>query len=279
MLMALNPATVKLITQVVKKAAKDEETRKRLLILIFAPIVGILFVITLVFYIISSPFEAIAGFFKGNDLNKVSEVRADYALNQTLDNSDADFLESSNKDYSNLVFKDTLTEIHYFNQVDSRWANTAYGKTGTVGSSGCGPTALAIVISSLTGKIVTPVQMCEWSVKNGHRCEGNGSYHSLIPEGAKSFGLNVEGCSPKQAEKVLSSLASGKLVIAIMSKGHFTSKGHFIVLRGVTKEGKVLVADPVSYKRSEQEWDMNIIVNEVNKSASFGGPFWIIGLS
>ena len=39
-----------------------------------------------------------------------------------------------------------------------------------------------------------------------------------------------------------------------MAKGHFTSNGHFIVLRGITEDGKVLVADPASYKRSGQEW-------------------------
>jgi hypothetical protein len=62
-----------------------------------------------------------------------------------------------------------------------------------------------------------------------------------------------------------------------MTKGHFTSGGHFIVLRGVTSEGKILVADPASYTRSEKEWDLNIILNEASKRAGSGGPFWIIG--
>jgi len=48
------------------------------------------------------------------------------------------------------------------------------------------------------------------------------------------------------------------------------------VLRGITSSGKVLVADPASYKRSEQEWSMSIILNEANKSAGAGGPFWSI---
>lgn len=61
-----------------------------------------------------------------------------------------------------------------------------------------------------------------------------------------------------------------------MGKGHFTSSGHFIVLRGITEEGKILVADPISIKRSEQEWDLSIILNEARKGADAGGPFWII---
>ena len=70
--------------------------------------------------------------------------------------------------------------------------------------------------------------------------------------------------------------SEGKLVVAIMSKGHFTSGGHFIVLRGV-KDGKIMVADPASYSRSEQLWDLSIIVNEASRRAGAGGPFWIIG--
>lgn len=71
-------------------------------------------------------------------------------------------------------------------------------------------------------------------------------------------------------------LANGKLVVAIMSEGHFTSSGHFIVLRGV-KDGKIMVADPASYTRSEQLWDLSIILNEASRRAGAGGPFWIIG--
>lgn len=61
-----------------------------------------------------------------------------------------------------------------------------------------------------------------------------------------------------------------------MSKGHFTSSGHFMVLRGVTSEGKILVADPASKKRSEQEWDISIILDEARKGAAAGGPLWAI---
>ena len=71
-------------------------------------------------------------------------------------------------------------------------------------------------------------------------------------------------------------LSSGKLIVAIMSAGHFTSSGHFIVLRGVQDE-KILVADPASRTRSEQSWDLSIILNEASKAAGSGGPFWIIG--
>ena len=74
----------------------------------------------------------------------------------------------------------------------------------------------------------------------------------------------------------MDALAGGKLVVAIMSKGHFTSGGHFIVLRGV-QDGQIMVADPNSYARSEKLWDLSIILGEASKRTGAGGPFWIVG--
>lgn len=170
---------------------------------------------------------------------------------------------------------DGQTAVVYFNQLDKNYADKPYG-TDNIGGYGCGPTAMAIVVSSLTDKIVNPVTMAEWAYENGYWCKGSGSYHSLIPGAAKAWGLPVEGCSVSESQKIVNALSSGKLVVAIMSKGHFTKSGHFIVLRGV-KDGKILVADPVSRSRSEQQWDLSIILDEASSRAAAGGPFWIIG--
>ncbi len=138
------------------------------------------------------------------------------------------------------------------------------------------PTAMAIVVSSLTDDMVDPVEMAEWSYNNGYWCKSSGSYHALIPAAAGEWGLPVSGCTTAEPQRITDALANGKLVVAIMSEGHFTSSGHFIVLRGV-KDGKIMVADPASYTRSEQLWDLSIILNEASRRAGAGGPFWIIG--
>ena len=56
----------------------------------------------------------------------------------------------------------------------------------------------------------------------------------------------------------------------------FRSGGHFILLRGVTPEGQVLVADPASRERSLMPWDLDLIVSELSKTRSNGSPFWLI---
>lgn len=161
----------------------------------------------------------------------------------------------------------------YYNQTDARWGNKLYGRTGTIGWEGCGPTALAIVVASLTSNKVTPYDVAQWSAQNGYRCEGNGSYRTLIPNGGAHYGLTVDKIG-KNSKKLVEALESGKLVIAIMGPGHFTTTGHFIVLRGITEDGNVLVADPASVKRSNQEWPLRTVVNEASASNAAGGPFW-----
>jgi len=95
-------------------------------------------------------------------------------------------------DIGDITFTDGKIPVIYYNQCDIRWYRDPYGKTGTVGSSGCGPTALSMVVSSLTKQGINLTEMAQWAYENGYRCEGNGSYHSLMYEGAKSFGLKVE---------------------------------------------------------------------------------------
>lgn len=175
-----------------------------------------------------------------------------------------------------VVYSDGATEVVYYNQLDERYANKPYG-TDNVGRYGCGPTSMAIVISSLTSDLIDPAQMAVWSYQNGYWCSGSGSYRSLIPDAAKVWGLPVEGCGKKSSQKLVDALSSGKLVVAIMNKGHFTEGGHFIVLRGVTADGQIMVADPASRKRSNMLWDLSLIVDEASNNTANGGPFWIIG--
>lgn len=209
------------------------------------------------------------------------ELAGDYAQNLSLFLSDGSIQHT---EYSggtiaalgDVRFTDGATEVVYFNQLDQRYANQPYG-TDNIGGYGCGPTSMAIVVSSLTDEIVDPTSMAKWAYENGGWCKGQGSYHSLIPNAAKAWGLNVEGCKANEPQRILDALSSGKLVVAIMSPGHFTTGGHFIVLRGV-KDGKILVADPASTSRSQKAWDLSIILNEAGHRAGAGGPFWLIGL-
>jgi hypothetical protein len=274
--MAIDPATAKALVTAATKVATDSETRKKVLIIILAPAIGLLLLIAMILQILTMPFAMLGEAFSGDELAQVQNMRADTAYTQLISKDDESYKESYGQTYEGVLLSSGSTQVVYFNQLDSRWAEILYGTSSTIGEAGCGPTALAMIVSTLTGTYHDPVEISEWSVAHGYRCEGNGSYHSLIPDGARAFGLQAEGATSKDAAKIAEALADGKLVGAIMGKGHFTSSGHFIVLRGVTETGKILVADPASQSRSEQEWDFDIILNEAQKGAGAGGPFWII---
>ena len=209
------------------------------------------------------------------------ELASDYASNLSMFLGDGllqnltEWTGNSIPSLGDVTFTDGVTPVVYFNQLDERYASQPYG-TDNIGGYGCGPTAMSIVVSSLTDETVDPVAMAQWSYENGYWCKSSGSYHALIPATAEAWGLPVFGCTTSEPQRILDALAEGKLVVAIMAEGHFTSSGHFIVLRGV-KDGQIMVADPASYKRSEQLWDLSIILNEASRRAGAGGPFWIIG--
>ncbi len=272
--MAVDPITAKLLAHIAAQAVTDEQARKRLLIIILGPTVALLLLIALILYILTSPLSIFAEWAMSDELAAIKDMQINYGYNQNIGIYEQDYIEGSGQNYEGVVFTDGGMEVVYYNQLDERWADKMYGTSGTIGEGGCGPTAMSIVISTLTGEPHDPVELSEWSVANGHRCEGNGSYHSLIPAAAEDYGLSCEG--DLSAQDIVDALSSGKLVVAIMSKGHFTSSGHFIVLRGVTSEGKILVADPASHKRSQQEWELSLIMNEARKGAAAGGPFWAV---
>lgn len=165
--------------------------------------------------------------------------------------------------------------IPYYNQCDLRWGNKRYGDD-SIKSAGCGPTALAMVVSGLTNKIIYPDEMSKWAYEHNYKVRGGGSYWSLMTEGASKFGLKVQTVSRKDPNAVAKALSDGKTIIVSMGRGHFTSGGHFIVLRGITEDGKILVNDSYSYKNTQIEWDLSIIMNESSTNGGVNGrPFFV----
>lgn len=173
---------------------------------------------------------------------------------------------------SNVSFLDgKFGKIFYFNQCEEPYSSHSYGGYGSICTHGCGPTSLAIVISSLYGEEHNPIELTDYVCESGG-CSYEGSYHSAIASTAEHYGLKVNKTGDTQA--VIDALSSGKaLVIAIMCPGHFTTGGHFITLTGANSNGQVTVADPYSRERST-DWDFNTIVEETCNSD--GSPFWII---
>lgn len=212
---------------------------------------------------------------ENSDINNVSED----GVSSKISGLDQEYIATlQSAQAGNLLQSKGAVDVIYYMQSDARWANTYYGGTDTMEVYACGPTSMSMVVSSLTDVKIDPVQMANWANQNGYWYPKSGSLHSFISDAAKAFGLSSEGVenTPEAIQKISTALQEGKLVVALMGKGQFTRSGHFIVLRGITSEGKILVADPASKERTNQEWDVNTIVKEAKAWANANGPFWII---
>ena len=168
-------------------------------------------------------------------------------------------------------------KVVYYQQNDEHWGDLKYG-SDKISTHGCGPTAMAMVVSSMTDTIMLPPDMAQWAVDNGHWARRSGSYHSIVIDAATAFGLQAESYPLRDADALRQELMTGKLLVALMGPGHFTQSGHFIILRGVTLSGDILVADPGSSERSLTAWDAQLILDELSKSTANGSPLWLISL-
>lgn len=142
-------------------------------------------------------------------------------------------------------------------QTDSRWKNHNYSAKGerkTIGSSGCGVTAAAMVIATLKDKGVTPVTTAEWSMAHGYKALNQGTFYTYFVPQMSQYGItcrrlntaNLYGKSSSTAHsEALNALKAGNWVIACMGKGNWTSSGHYILLYGY-ENGYVYINDPAS---------------------------------
>lgn len=165
-------------------------------------------------------------------------------------------------------------EMIYYNQMDPWWGN--YG-TDSIYGYGCGPTATAMVVSTLTHLDIDPQEMSDIFYENGYWCASSGTYHTFGNGVAELFNLDVLSLVPEEitGDDLINYLMSGKIAIALMTTGHFTNYGHFIVLRGVTLSGEIMVADPASRDRSLTLWDPELILEELSTSRHHGSPLWL----
>ena len=226
-------------------------------------------------------------------LNK--DGKYDFLDPNKINNLEGTYNEVLNKAYKNYTIKN-LRENNYVEGIDfynqrvviptiaydqSDYRDVRFcGRSGplssnNIESSGCGVTAIAIVISSYeNNNKYDPPYMSE-QARIGHYC-GNGIYGTLAGifwNQAAAFGysvLNVGKYSSTDLNLVLSHLASGHMVITNVGPGTFTRGGHYIVLTGVDPvRQKVYVTDPYdrgnkkSVRKSGSGWyDFNLITKE-----------------
>lgn len=123
------------------------------------------------------------------------------------------------------------TGLTYYSQIDSRWKNKMYSSTGnssqTIGSSACGPTCSAMVVSSIKGTIL-PTEMADLYVQYGFRSANNGTYWSAFRWTADVFDIGYK--ETIYLDEACKLLQDNYYLIVGCGNGLFTTGGHFIML-------------------------------------------------
>jgi len=158
-------------------------------------------------------------------------------------------------------------------QTDPRWKNKPYrvkGESATIGSSGCGPTAAAMLIETITGKTFTPEDACAWSLAHGYKALNAGTYYAYFKPQFAAHGINCDQLNwvntygkpnSDNHRKAFDLLKQGYYLIALMGKGLWTKSGHFVVVWWA--DGKVHINDPASTKAARLTGDLIAFKSQV----------------
>ena len=156
-------------------------------------------------------------------------------------------------------------------QTDRRWANKPYavkGESSTIGGSGCGPTAMAMVLATWADSRVTPETECAWALAHGYKALGHGTYYAYFTPAARRYGLTctqLNGASiygnsgSGHHDTVLAAVKQGDMVIACMGPGNWTRGGHFVLVWDVdVAKDIVYINDPAStlIRRTRGSWKL-----------------------
>lgn len=164
-------------------------------------------------------------------------------------------------------------------QNDVRWKAKPYrvpGEQSTIGSAGCGPTCAAMVISTVTGKTVTPEDTCAWSIQHGYKALNQGTYYSYFRPQMAAYGIDCKQLlgsrilnQPQHTihDQVKQYLSQGYYVIALMGPGTWTKSGHFVLVWGW--DTKVRICDPASVRAERLNGDPDTFRREVRN-------YWLV---
>jgi len=150
--------------------------------------------------------------------------------------------------------------VVYFLQADSRWGSKSTGGSRTIGSAGCVITSLAMCVSTIAGKEITPYDI---TTKYKYTLSGGGMIWGNMTRVAGEFGGEATAVSSK--DSVLKAVSEGKPVLVWGPKPNApvcnwnypngaADGPHAVVICKLSSDGKtVRVNDPASEGHSNMD--------------------------
>ena len=152
------------------------------------------------------------------------------------------------------TMKNTSYNTPYYNQKDERWGNTLYGGY-KMGATGCVPTSLSMIISSLSGKEILSTMVADYlyydTVEFNRGSQGTSGNGVLLA--SKHFGMTPTALG--SVNELTNALKEGHYVSASVQMNKFSpwpfGTSHAIVLKGYSN-GNTYVLDP--YNAANNGW-------------------------
>lgn len=117
----------------------------------------------------------------------------------------------------------------------------------TIATSGCGPTAAAMVLSNL-GISTNPVEVAEDFESGGYRICNKGTAYAAFTNSSiiRENGLTGTIIDIQDHAQIEAIVGADHPVIISVGPSRFTSGGHFMVLTGIDSDGNFMLNDPNS---------------------------------
>lgn len=132
----------------------------------------------------------------------------------------------------------------YYSQNDPQWQRDGM----PVAAAGCGPTSIAMILATITGEDISPLDVAYYAQEEGAWGGGGGlSWHffdRIEPKwGVKARSIGTDYAAGTEA------LKAGKFLVLSGSGGNpppfcQCSGGHLVAARGITDDGRWIVANP-----------------------------------
>ena len=172
---------------------------------------------------------------------------------------------------------DTENGFAYYSQDDPRWRDNAYvgfqNDGATMGDSGCGPTAMAMVASQARNGGISPTQMANMASASGFR-DNTGTNEGFISYAGDTLGLSHTDVMNPSGDFIRNSVSMGNPVVlngvSNSTNSAFTPSGHYVVAVGTDKNGNVLINDPRG-KQYSTSYSPEQLASQTRKAWSFGG--------
>lgn len=125
---------------------------------------------------------------------------------------------------------------------------------GTIKSSGCGVTSMAMILANLVDPVHTPLTTMPEAQEGGYCGAGiSGTDSGFFKAEAEKYGLaystvSADSKTDEAHKKIKDTLSSGGLIIANVGAGwDKVTSGHYLVIKGITADEKLIIADPMVY--------------------------------